>query len=107
MSLVNLIKKGSLRSLATATPATPATVSPNIPQSVATVATVNVAKAPDRAANDPSPEPPDDPQGWHALDAAYLAHHFACPMCIAAGRGSRYGQRCGVGQALWRSYLET
>lgn len=28
MSLANLIKKGSLRSLATATPATPATVSP-------------------------------------------------------------------------------
>ena len=23
---------------------------------------------------------------WHALDAAYLAHHFNCPACIAAGR---------------------
>ena len=51
--------------------------------------------------------PPPDPVDWHALDAAYLAHHFACPMCIAAGRGSRYGQRCGTGAALWRSYLET
>jgi hypothetical protein len=49
MSLVNLMKKGSLRSLATATPAT---VSPNISPSVATVATVAVAIAPDNAAND-------------------------------------------------------
>jgi hypothetical protein len=56
MSLANLIKKGSLRSLATATPATPATVSPNIPPSVATVATVAVAKATDKAANDPAPD---------------------------------------------------
>ena len=43
---------------------------------------------------------------WHALDAAYLAHHFNCPACIAAGRGSRYGLRCGVGAALWRAYSE-
>ena len=56
MNLVNLIKKGSLRSLATATPATPATVSQNIPPSVATVATVAVAKATDKAANDPAPD---------------------------------------------------
>ena len=49
---------------------------------------------------DASPEPAD----WHALDAAYLAHHFNCPTCIAAGRGSRYGQRCGAGMALWRDY---
>lgn len=48
------------------------------------------------------PEPPD----WHALDAAYLAHHFKCPTCIAAGRGSRYGLRCGTGAALWRAYSE-
>lgn len=47
-----------------------------------------------------APEPVD----WHALDAAYLAHHFNCPTCIAAGRGSRYGQRCGAGMALWRAY---
>ena len=47
-----------------------------------------------------TPEPAD----WHALDAAYLAHHFNCPTCIAAGRGSRYGQRCGAGMALWRAY---
>lgn len=41
---------------------------------------------------------------WHTLDAAYLSHHFNCPTCIAAGRGGRYGQRCGVGIALWRAY---
>ena len=47
------------------------------------------------------------PADWHALDAAYLAHHFNCPICIAAGRGSRYGQRCGVGMTLWRAYSAT
>lgn len=51
---------------------------------------------------DKAPEPVD----WHALDAAYLAHHFNCPTCIAAGRGSRYGFRCGTGAALWRAYLD-
>ena len=49
---------------------------------------------------DATPEPTD----WHPLDAAYLAHHFNCPTCIAAGRGSRYGQRCGAGMAMWRAY---
>ena len=49
---------------------------------------------------DTAPEPTD----WHALDAAYLSHHFNCPTCIAAGRSSRYGQRCGTGMALWRAY---
>ena len=48
-----------------------------------------------------------DPTDWHALDAAYLAHHFNCPICIAAGRGSRYGLRCGVGMALWWEYSAT
>ena len=54
MSLTSLLKKGSLRGFATATPATPATHSPFNPPTVATVA---VAKAPDRAANDPAPVP--------------------------------------------------
>lgn len=43
---------------------------------------------------------------WSVLDAAYQAHHFSCPTCIAAGRGSRYGLRCGAGMALWRAYSE-
>ena len=51
---------------------------------------------------DTTPEPTD----WYALDAAYLAHHFNCPTCIAAGRGSRYGPRCGTGDALWREYAQ-
>lgn len=38
-----------------------------------------------------------------ANDAAYHAHHFNCPTCIAAGRGSRYGQRCSAGMTLWRT----
>jgi hypothetical protein len=50
---------------------------------------------------DAAPGPAAD---WHTLDAAYLAHHFNCPTCIAAGRGSRYGLRCGTGAALWRAY---
>lgn len=57
---------------------------------------------------EPLPGPPADavpePANWQALDAAYLAHHFNCPTCIAAGRGSRYGLRCGTGTALWRTY---
>ncbi len=59
---------------------------------------------------EPSPSAPagaaPEPADWHALDAAYLAHHFNCPSCIAAGRGSRYGLRCGTGAALWRAYSE-
>jgi len=55
----------------------------------------------------PSVAPADGgPADWHALDAAYLAHHFNCPTCIAAGRGGRYGLRCGTGAALWRDYSE-
>lgn len=56
------------------------------------------------AANDPLPEPPLDPNAWRELAAAYHQHHFACPTCIAAGRGAVYGLRCGVGAALWTSY---
>ena len=57
---------------------------------------------------EPLPEAPanDGPADWHALDAAYLAHHFNCPTCIAAGRGGRYGLRCGTGASLWRDYSE-
>jgi len=60
MSLASLLKKGSLRGFATATPATPATHPPFNARTVATVATVAVAKAPDRAANDPASAEPDD-----------------------------------------------
>ena len=59
------------------------------------------------AANDSAshaPDPPDKPLDWKELVAAYHAHHFNCPTCIAAGRGSRYGFRCGVGAALWTDY---
>ncbi len=54
-----------------------------------------------------APEPPDNPQDWRELAAAYHTHHFRCQTCIGAGRGSRYGRRCGTGAALWRSYLES
>ena len=52
------------------------------------------------------PGVPADPIAWQALAAAYHAHHFGCPTCIAAGRGSRCGQRCGAGMALWRLYCD-
>ena len=58
------------------------------------------------AANDPEPGPPADPNAWKELVAAYHAHHFNCPTCIATGRGNRYGQRCGAGMALWRLYCD-
>jgi len=37
-----------------------------------------------------------------ALAQAYHQHHFACPICTAAGQG--YGLRCGVGMTLWANY---
>ena len=55
------------------------------------------------AANDTAshaPDPPDNPVDSKELAAAYQAHHFNCPTCISAGRGSRYGQRCGAAMAL-------
>lgn len=61
------------------------------------------------AANDAAnhvPDPPDNPLEWKVLAAAYHTHHFNCPTCIAAGRGSRYGLRCGTGAALWRAYSD-
>lgn len=61
------------------------------------------------AANDAAnhaPNPPENPLHWKELAAAYYAHHFNCPTCIAAGRGSRYGKRCGAGMALWRAYSD-
>jgi hypothetical protein len=63
------------------------------------------------SANDPVIQAPDPPASdnlidWHALDTVYMTHHFNCSTCIAAGRGSRYGQRCGAGMALWRAYCD-
>ncbi len=61
------------------------------------------------AANDADnllPDPPVSPAHWKELSAAYHDHHFKCQTCIAAGRGARYGQRCGVGTTLWSRYME-
>lgn len=54
----------------------------------------------------PSPAVLEKSGDWHALDAAYLAHHFNCAACIAAGRGGRYGLRCDTGAALWCAYAQ-
>lgn len=56
------------------------------------------------AANDRVPA--SDRADWIELDQAYQAHHFNCAHCQAAGRGARYGLRCGVGAALWGAYSE-
>ena len=50
--------------------------------------------------------PAPDVENWRVLASAYHAHHFKCPVCIAAGRGVRYGLPCGVGAALWVAYDE-
>jgi hypothetical protein len=50
------------------------------------------------------PEPPGDPSTWHELAKEYNQHHFKCKTCQAAGRGSQYGLRCGVGASLWSAY---
>jgi hypothetical protein len=57
-------------------------------------------------AADHAPDPPVDPADWKELASAYNTHHFKCAHCAAAGRGSKYGQRCGAGMALWRTYCE-
>lgn len=61
------------------------------------------------AANDAAshaPDPPENPLDWRELAAAHHAHHFNCPTCIAAGRGSYYGLRCGTGATLWCAYAQ-
>lgn len=67
MSLLNMLKKGSLRDFATATVATVATVNPSATPSVASVATVSVANPRKHAANDlaHSPENSGDRSTQH------------------------------------------
>lgn len=45
-----------------------------------------------------------DPNAWRFPASSYYTHHFSCRYCQAAGRGDRYGQRCGIGMALWTAY---
>ena len=39
-------------------------------------------------------------------DKAYLAHHFNCPTCIAAGATPGKQARCADGLQLWEAYLQ-
>ena len=59
------------------------------------------------AANNPDFEPSQNPSDWRELAAAYHGHHFGCLVCIAAGRGTAYGMRCGTGTALWTDYQQS
>lgn len=63
---------------------------------------------PTKPTKTPTPTRPTIPDAaspeWRALDMAYQAHHFHCPVCVAAGKG--YGIRCGAGASLWRAYAE-
>ena len=37
-------------------------------------------------------------------DKAYIAHHFNCPTCCAAGLSGGKQARCGHGRQLWDAY---
>lgn len=50
---------------------------------------------------------PEHVTEWLELDRAYQSHHVNCAVCQAAGRGARYGLRCGAGAALWSVYSST
>jgi hypothetical protein len=39
-------------------------------------------------------------------DEAYIAHHFNCPTCCAAGRSGGKQARCVDGLQLWKTYLK-
>lgn len=39
-------------------------------------------------------------------DKAYIAHHFKCPTCIAAGATPGKQARCPDGLLLWEAYLK-
>ena len=45
-----------------------------------------------------------EPRRLERAGCCYHAHHFRCAVCAAAGRGARYGPRCGAGAALWSAY---
>lgn len=38
-------------------------------------------------------------------DKAYIAHHFNCPTCCAAGLSGGKQQRCPDGLRLWNLYM--
>lgn len=37
-------------------------------------------------------------------DASYIAHHFNCPTCCAAGLSGGKQARCAAGLLLWDAY---
>ena len=39
-------------------------------------------------------------------DKAYIAHHFNCPTCCAAGRSGGKQARCSDGLRLWDAYRQ-
>ena len=39
-------------------------------------------------------------------DKAYIAHHFNCPTCCAAGLSGGKQARCADGLLLWETYLQ-
>ncbi|BDB69052.1 hypothetical protein [Comamonas thiooxydans] len=39
-------------------------------------------------------------------EKAYIAHHFNCPTCCAAGLSGGKQARCADGQQLWETYLQ-
>ncbi len=109
MALENLL--AMLERRAAATPDTPCNrgeVSAK-PASIlaCTLDTPDTPRNVNAGSTDTLPEPHADPGAWRELAAAYHAHHFNCITCQAAGRGKRYGLRCVVGSAMWRTYQIT
>ena len=52
----------------------------------------------------PAADPPPD---WRALHDAFMAHHWRCVHCIAAGRMPGKFERCPTGRLLWASYTDS
>ena len=55
----------------------------------------------------PAPVAVAKPSDWQTRAVSYHNHHFTCPICTASGRGSQYGERCGIGTTLWVAYENT
>jgi virulence-associated protein VagC len=51
--------------------------------------------------------PVDAPGDWRALHDAFMAHHWRCVHCIAAGRMPGRFDRCPTGRLLWASYTDS
>jgi hypothetical protein len=108
MTLSALIRKRDTRNLATAIPAISATQPKDEPATVARIATVAVANPKEEKTAPPAKvgaaEIARPTPSMREAHEVYLAHHWRCPTCCAAGQGC--GSRCAEGARLWDAYSE-